>query len=763
MFRKNMLRLKMLRDVRKNFAQFVTIFLMLTIGMMAYTGIRSYMRGMEVAGERYYAENNLQDLDAFGKFDEKSLTEIKKITHIKNAEGKLSVLAKVENLEKRDLQLNFIASNEIAKFYVVNGEKFDIERRGIWLDEYFAKNNNLKVGDTLKFNVNNIKLQEKIVGLVYTPDHVAYKKDETEIFPAHDKYGYAYLSQNILPENLRIYSSIMIDVDDEHNVDKVKSSITNKINNVVSVVRTKDQYSAVSYQGEINEGKTYVGIFSGMFIAIALLCVVTAMTRIIRKDRSQIGTLKALGFGNRRIIWHYVSYILLLTIIGVGTGFLLGYVWFGNFFIKMQMKYFEIAKYNTIIDWDVWLVMGLVIIATCLTCYLVVRSYVRQPAAEILRIERPNIKSRNLHFTTAKIFEKMSFAARWNLRDIIRNKARVATSVAGMIGCMVLLVCGFSIKDTMNNYIETELSVINNYKYRINISEKASPQMIDALTNIFSHSSSKTLPVEIIKNGSHKLNSILINDAGSLRQTLDQNWQITTVAEGGIMITKKLAEIEGFKLGEEVEWKILGEKTIYRTKIVKFSRDPQNQNITMSRKFYESLRRKYLPDAIYTNDKIDEKPAGASSVQSIDAIRDSMNTMLKTMNSMIVMLVGFAILLGIIIIYNMGVLSFAEKDYQFATLKVLGFSDRKISYMFIQQNVWLTVVAIIIGLPAGYAVTDFIFKHAIEENYDFGVFVTFNTCLISILGVLITTAVVSYWLARRVIKIDMIKSLKANE
>jgi len=621
----------------------------------------------------------------------------------------------------------------------------------------------LKPGDKLEFEVNGIKLEEEILGLVYSPDHVGYVKDETEIFPTHDQYGYAYLSQNELPEAMRFYSSVMIDVDDEENCGAVKTAITDDVENVISVVNTKDQYSAASYQGEIDEGKTYVGVFSGLFIAIALLCVVTTMARIVRKDRTQIGVMKALGFKDSRVARHYISYAFVLAVLGVAAGLALGYFWFGQFFLEMQMSYFEVANYRTVASWDVWLMAGLIIVATCLTCYLVVRGYVHQPAAEILRVERPKVKSRNLRFTTSKIFGKMSFSSRWNIRDIIRNKARTLTGVVGVVGCMLLLVCGFGIKDTMNNYLETELGVINNYKYRLNIAEDASDARIEELMAEYSDKSSQTLAIEIKQDGELKLNSILVNDAGDYVQTLDKKWRPMSIPEDGILITQKLAENEGFELGEEIEWHVMGEKDYYRTKIVGFNRDPQNQNVTMSRAFYESLGREYRPDSLYLNEEVGDLPDGVASVQDIESLREGMNMMLETMMSMVVLLVVFAALLGAIIVYNMGILSFAEKDYQFSTLKVLGFSDEKIGRIFIQQNLWVAIAAIIIGLPVGYAVTDFIFKEAIEDSYDFGVFVTLHTCLISALGTFAVSYLVSKWLTRRVAKIDMVKSLKANE
>ncbi len=758
-----MLRRKMLRDVRKNFSQFITILLMLLVGTLVFSGIKSYMIGMQVSGDEYYATNNLQDLDAFGKMSDATVDKIEKIEHVNRAEGKLSTMASVTSLSERDLQLNFIKTNEISRMHVVEGENFDVEKDGIWLDEYFARENKIALGDTIELDANGMAFSKKVVGLIYTPDHVAYVKDETEIFPAHDKYGYAYLSQNELPETMRFYSSIMVDVDDEANRNAIKTAITDTVDGVVSVVFTKDQYSAASYQGEIDEGKTYVGIFSGLFIAIALLCTVTTMARIVRKDRTQIGVMKALGFSDARIAWHYISYALFLSLIGVALGLALGIAFFGKVFIDMETVFFEVANIHTGIDASVWVMGVLTIAATCLTCYLVVRGYVRQPAAEILRVERPKVKSRSLRFTTSGLFRKLSFSARWNIRDILRNKARTITGVFGVVGCMVLLVCGFGILDTVNGYIDLELSEINNYKNRLNISEEATSEQIEKLYADYSHDSSKTLGIEVKKDDELLVKSIFVTDAGDSVRTMDKKWQKMELADDGVYVTQKFAELEGYAVGDEIEWHIFGDSTYYRTKIIGLNRDPQNQALTMTRKMYESLGFEYMPDAIYVDHEIEGTPEGVDSVQEIDSIREGMEQMLDTMMTMVVMLIVFAALLGAIIIYNMGVLSFAEKDYQFSTLKVLGFSDQKIGRIFIQQNLWIATAAIIVGLPAGYGIVDYIFREAIEESYDFSITITLLTCLLSTIGTFFVSLVVSAWLTRRVAKIDMVKSLKANE
>ena len=111
----------------------------------------------------------------------------------------------------------------------------------------------------------------------------------------------------------------------------------------------------------------------------------------------------------------------------------------------------------------------------------------------------------------------------------------------------------------------------------------------------------------------------------------------------------------------------------------------------------------------------------------------------------------------------MGILSYSEKQYQFSTLKVLGFKDKKIRKIFIEQNIWITIISIIIGLPSGYYLTSWLFKACLDDNFDFGVHINISTYLIALLGTFLVSYIVSYKLSKKVDKIDMVSSLKGNE
>lgn len=193
--------------------------------------------------------------------------------------------------------------------------------------------------------------------------------------------------------------------------------------------------------------------------------------------------------------------------------------------------------------------------------------------------------------------------------------------------------------------------------------------------------------------------------------------------------------------------------------------DPQNQNIKMTKKYLESLGIIYRPDSVYTNQNLkDVKDIdGVEVIQDKAALRSGMNNMLNTMQTMIILLIVIAALLGIIIIYNLGVLSFSEKQYQFATLKVLGFKNKQIRKIYIKQNNWITIISIIIGLPAGYFLAAYIFKMAIAETYDMQAHINVISYIYALIGTAIVSWLSSHMLAKKVNKIDMVTSLKGNE
>ncbi len=791
-----MLKKKMIRDILQNKSQFITIFLMVLIGVMVYSGIEAYMDGMINAADKFYTENNLQDLNVMGEnLTKEDLEKIKSLNNVNDAERKL-VLTGVDadDLDKTYL-ISFIESNNISKMYVLDGIPFDVNKKGVWLDNFYAKENNLHVGDTIKIQYDTFILEEEILGLINVPDHLYDIKDESELVPNRKVFGFVYMSYNEIPEsyiknmvlkNLNInedlveiylpnfdyrdyipYNYIMVDVNNKDNVNSVKNDIEDNIKNALAIIKIEDTTSYTMYQGEIDEGASYVGIFSGLFLFIAMLSVITTMTRVIKKQKLQIGTLKALGFNKRKISMHYIGYGFFVSLLASICGLLLGRFFIGSVFLNLEMSFFEVPNGVPVVNIMSHVVAMLVVIVVSFITYLTCRKELKKIPAESLRKELPKVKNGSLNITTKGLFKRLSFSSKWNLRDIIRNKFRTVTGIVGIVGCSALIVCAFGMLNSMNYFIKLQFEDLYNFDYKLTIRENISEDNLNNLINIYGNSTSETLGIEYKdKNGNRISNTIFVNDANDLVRFQDKdNKFINLDSNDGIYVTYKFAELNDLKVRDTISWHIYGDSKYYESKIIGFNKDPQNQNITVTRKYLENLGLKYSPDSIYTNNDLSntKEIEGIELIQNIDSLKTSMESMLSTMKTMIMIIIVFAILLGAIIIYNMGILSYSEKQYQFSTLKVLGFKDKKIRKIFIEQNIWITIISIIIGLPSGYYLTSWLFKACLDDNFDFGVHINISTYLIALLGTFLVSYIVSYKLSKKVDKIDMVSSLKGNE
>ena len=790
-----MLKKKMFRDIKQNLSQFITIFLMVLIGVMVYVGIEAYMDGMTSAADNFYKNNNIQDLNVMGNLSDKDLDKIKSLDNVKDAEKKLVVNAIDKDNKDKTYLLSFIDSNNISKFHIMDGEKFDVNKKGAWVDNFYAEKNNLKVGDTIKIKYDTFSLEEKILGLINVPDHIYDVKDESELVPNRENFGFVYLSVNEIPESyikdlvmkeMKItdekifdkyvtnfnykeyipYNYIMVDVNKKKNVTSVKEDIEDKVSNAKAIVKIEDTLSYQRYQGEIDEGASYVGIFSGLFLFIAMLSVITTMTRVVKKQKLQIGTMKALGIKNSKIVMHYVGYGFFVSLAAAIVGIILGKYFIGTFFLNMEMDYFEVPNGIPVVKPLSYLVALLVVMVVSFITYLTCRKELFKKPAEALRNEVPNVKVSSLNLSTKGIFKKLNFSSKWNYRDILRNKFRTVTAVVGIVGCCMLIVCAFGMLNSMNHFIKLQFEDLYNFNYKLSLKENLKDDELKVLTDKYGNNTSETLTIETKIGKEREANTIFVTNAGNLVRFQNENGEFIKINKNnGVYVTRKLADQKNLKVGDTIKWHIYGVNKYYESKIVGLTKDPQVQNLTMTKEYLESLDIDYKPDSLYTNTDLKgiKDIKNVSLVQDINELKNGLESMLSMMKSMIMLIIVFAIGLGAIIIYNMGILSYSEKQYQFATLKVLGFSDKKIKKIFVEQNSWITILSIIIGLPTGYYMTSWIFKSVIADNYDFSAYINLSTYLIVIIGTILVSIIVSRMLSKKVNKIDMVSSLKANE
>ena len=810
-----MLFLKMLRDVRKNFSQFLMIFLMVLLGTAACSGIDGYIQGMQSAVDRFYEEGKLQDLNIRGALSEEDLKKVSEFDGVQKAEGKLVAKGQVLNIlkaknepseqsqttantgtknnnqetetqkidkqnkeyEDYKLELNLLQSNEIAKFTVEQGEGFAASSDKIWIDAYFAKKNQLKVNDEIVFKYLGKTFKKSIAGIVYIPDHVYVSKSSSEILPDNLKYAYAFMDyQKLMSEinqpglsNIKtVYSQIMVKVKDTERTDNVKSEIQDYFKKRAVVTKMREEPTVKVLQGEIDENSSIIGIFTGFFILISILSVATTMTRLISRDRTKIGTLKALGFSNAKIFWHYISYGVYLSILGGLAGIIVGPLMISKFFMSITMRFFEVPNCNPVLTAMSIVVYICLTISIAITCYLATRHIIRQNTTEILRPEQPKINSRKMRFTTSGNFAKLSFTSRWNLRDMLRNRGRMITTVVGISGAIALVVMAFGVYTSMNNFIETEVNMINNFENTAMIdADKTETADMKKIADIATNNSEQKYIELVDKNDqSYLTTNLFIDNSGGAIKFLNEQRETTELDNTGVNISRKIATEHGLRIGDTVRWRNVGDTKIYEAKITKLIVKQQTQNLTITKDFYERMGEKYTPTTFYLSDNDLAKKEELTkylNIQSKAVMTDNLKQMLKTILNTLAVLLSLAIFLGIVVFYNMGILSFCEQEIQFATMKVIGFSSAKLSKIFTWQNIFITILSGLIGLPLGLIFTNYIYQVSVDDAYDIQTFIPWTVLALSMLGTLILSVILSRFLAVKIRRIDMVKALKTGE
>ena len=789
-----MLFLKMVRDIQKNFTQFLMVFLMVLLSTAVYSGIDGYVQGMQIKINQFY-DGKLQDLNIRGSLSEKDIEAVKKIENVETVEGKLTLKEQVLNLKRGNasnnhaddkkqnpdlvdykLEVNFIKQNNLSKFEIKTGQGFSNTKNKTWVDAYFAKRNNLTVGDKIVFSFKNAPKEVEIAGIIYIPDHVYISKNESEIIPDYEKNGYIYLNYDSFFKEYKaedvLYSQIMVKTKDVSRLDQTKNAIQNQFGKRGMVSKMREEPTVKVFQGEIDEMSSIIGLFTGFFVLIAILSIATTMTRLIIRDRTKIGTLKALGFSGWQITCHYISYGLFLSCLGGAVGMILGPMVISRFFLNITMSSFEAPISEPVRTFNSLFVYLSIIVTIGFVCFMVTKRMLRKNATELLRTEQPKISKKSLSFTTKQFFSRISLTMRWNLRDMLRNRGRVITTLIGIAGAVSLIIMSFGLYTSMANFIDVETDTINNFNYTatINDDKLQTPNIRQKIIHKTEEQLKKSAEQEAIEvldkdNNTLLTSNLFIDNSREAIKYLDIKRKPTELTDEGVYLARKLADRYDLKVGDEVHWRILGSEKVYTSKVVAYLVKQQNQNLTVTKGYYESLGLKYKPSIFYLEKRaeINGELIEYLNIQLKKTIADNLKKILNNLLTVIIGVLIIAIILGIVIIYNMGALSFLEQEIQFATMKVIGFPNQKLAKIFTWQNIEITIISCVLGLPLGYLLTDYIYKVSVDDSYDIQTFIPNVIFVISACVILLLSIIVSKVVATKIKKIDMVKALKIDE
>lgn len=747
---------KMLRDIKINKTQFIAIFLMAFIGIFAYSGIYGEYYGLVQTSNEFYDQTNIADGWIYNTdFDDSTLDKISEFSTQSERQEVIQSVADMEN--QPDIMLHFIEKGKISKFYTTDGEDFNVrDESGVWLDKRFADARELHVGDNITLEFDNITITKEIKGLGYSPEYV-FQVSPSSLTPDFNQMGFAYLSYKAYPENLD-YNTLLVKYDssDDEFTKKLDDSIDYQ-----SFTKKEDHLSVSKFADEMAQHKMIGDVFPIVFVLVTFLTLLTTMNRIIAHQRTQIGILKAVGFKDRSIILHYVSFGFWPVLAGAILGLITGPMIIPQMFYPTMTSSYSMPSWHPGFDMSFVYIAVLMVVMSVLVTYLSCRRISKENPANTLRPKAPNTSSKSF-IEKSRFWNSLSFNLRWNWRDARRNKFRALMAIVGVMGCVALLIAAFGMNDSMAELKSWEYDDISHYESKLLLSSEANPLELYYILNETNGSFIMQQSMEIKTDGGEDTVTLLVTNNTDLISYTDSDRNQIDIDEGDVSISKKLADRFNLTIGDEVRWHIVGDDEWVSSKIGQIHAEPISQGLIMSPDTLEDQGLDFTPTNILTNDSFGENFQSIKSVTSIDKMEESWNQMTTAVMMMVYVVTFVAVALAILVLYNLTILSFTEMEREIATLKVLGFKTKVLRKLLLTQNVIFTSIGFVLGIPIGFYFMTLMLDAAGDSLYYIPTLTLGNILLSAIITFAISIGV-NLLFSDKISDLNMVEALKDVE
>lgn len=735
--------------------------IMIAIGVGVFLGFNIEWQSIEADTSDFFEQTNYADFRLYEEtgFGKEDIAAIQAMEGVEAATRYLSVNVSLGDTKKA-VALNVSENYTVSTMLVMEGAAYDETSDGIWLSERFAAANDIVIGDRVTFTYQGMEISGEVVGLVKSGENMICVADENQLMPDYESFGFAYITPEKLKSSLGFEFYPQINVISDMEKEAFEEAVKEALGTTILVTFKEEHTAYAGAQSEAEEGKTMGSILPVLFLAIAILTMVTTMHRIAANEKVQIGTLKALGFRDRRILIHYTCYGLFIGLIGTGLGVALGYAVAALIISPngMMSTYFDLPEWRLVMPVFCIPVIVLTIAFLTLISYLSVKKMLKGTAADALRPYTPKAMKKSV-LEKLPFWERLPFGTKWNVRDVLRHKSRSAMTLVGVIGCMLLLVGGLGMKDTMDSFMVMLDEDINNYTTKVNLSETADNEAIKEFAQSVDGDWQASMGISY--EGRTVVLEIYQADGDKIRFFTEENERLE-LGDDGVYLCLRLKDTA--KIGETISFSPYGSEETYEVRVAGYLRSLMTECIVMSDTYAEQLGITYHIGSVYTDEESEDIANSAliSGKQDKAMIMESYDTFMEIMDLMVMVFVLGAVVLGAVVLYNLGIMSYVERYRELATLKVLGFRDKHIGRLLISQNIWLTVVGVLIGLPAGVGVLYVLITSLVSE-YELSLTLGALTYSVSILLTFGVSLVVGLMVAGRNKKIDMVEALKGAE
>jgi putative ABC transport system permease protein len=665
-------------------------------------------------------------------------------------------------------------------------------RRGRWVDptrpdevlasELFCEANGLNPGDRIVALINGRRRDLTIVGIALSPEYV-YAIAPGELFPDTRRFGIFWMNRRSLASAFNMegaFNELSLSVTGDAARPEVIAAVDRLLEPYGGrgAIPQSLQMSAWTLDNELTQLQTFGLLVPAIFLGVAAFVLHVALTRALALQRSQIAALKALGYSNGEIAWHYVKWALAIAAVASLAGVAAG-AWVGSSFAGVYNQFFRFPTlaYHLSPSLALLSIAGSLAVAA-LGAQSAVRRAVRVPPAEAMRPEPPARFERSIVEARWRLL-RMSFAMRMIVRSLERQPVKALASIVGIAFAVGVLFVGLAFNDVMKTLIDEQFTLTMRQDATLTFVEPRPGRVIHDvrhLPGVFDVEPARIVPVRLRAGIRARTLTITgLSAAPQLTRVIDRTRGPIELPPEGLLLSQMLGEVLDVAPGDTLSVEVLeGRRPVRTLPVVALVDDSLGLQAYMQ---IEPLRRMLQEGDTVSSVALTMDPAERdrfyATVKALPsiagvamrdvALQNFRDTMAEHMNLSIFINVIFAAIIACGVVYNSARVSLSERRRELASLRVLGFTRAEISLILLGEIAILTTLALPIGVVIGYGFGELIMTGFTNEVYRLSFVVRPATIAWAWLAVIAATVVSALLVRRRLDRLDLVAVLKTPE
>lgn len=768
----------------KTSKRFISILVIVLLGVGFFAGIRAVAPDMKNTLDNYYEKTNMYDIFITSNYGIREKVE-KKLEEKYNVETGYSFDA--ITTKKEDYATKIISYNKEDK---INTPKLIKGKMPEKVDEVVVDNDfrsEIKIGDKITIDSNLINNKTvTVTGYVESPLYISTERDSTNLLSGTIDY-YLYMNETNIISPVKTTAYINLDAEESRFSKKYEDTVKKAKKDIRKILQeekvTGEEWYVLDidsntgfyqYEQDTERIDNVAKVFPLVFFIVAVLICLTTMTRMVEEERSQIGTLKSLGYKDSAIMFKYILYATLATIIGSIIGVVIGYRLLPELCFEMYKNMYrlgdiKLSYYASLTFQGMIIALLCTLGATIYTC----RKTLKESPANLLRPVAPAAGKRVLLERIPIIWNHLSFSHKVTVRNVFRYKKRFLMTIIGIAGCTGLILAGFGLKDCIVKMVPHQYEEIFSYQAKIALNEEKTNETINKIKEnkkIKDILEVQEEAVTIDNKDTNQSVTLVIpkEDPDGFIKLQDRKTNEHYNLNNGIIITEKLAnllEVEEndvlkFTGTDKYEKKIAHITENYLFHYIylpksEYQEDEYNTVLVKTKNMTEKEEKEFAS-------KLKEIP-GVSSITFTSSTRHIFDDTMDNFAYVSLILIVSAGALAFVVLYNLSSVNISERRRELATIKVLGFYDKEVYQYINRENTILTLIGILLGLGIGNILTMYIIKTCEIDMLMFDPTIALASYIYAILITVAFAILVNVILYFSLKKIDMIESLKSVE